>query len=293
LLASFIIIPVAQLIIGESLIMFWGRYHVLWWIILAQTLIAIVLMRIGLSLFNREELLGNELDVLDLRWLGRTFWEAFKRDATSFFEWYQGVLGHSMRRIRIPTGITFIVLIVGFVAGYHYASIFTIPAEALQWEASGDQFAEALRGFGMFSTTGWIKIFLINLRALAIATVLGLFTLGVLGEILLMAPIAIIGYFAGNFGLAGQDTLLLLVALVAPHGILEVPAALIAGGAILQLGMAAISLPKGSSLGEGWIRALAEWVRIMLGVVVPLLLAAAALETFVTPRIALWVLAGS
>jgi uncharacterized membrane protein SpoIIM required for sporulation len=75
--------------------------------------------------------------------------------------------------------------------------------------------------------------------------------------------------------------------------VLEIPAALIAGGAVLQLGMAAISLPKGSSLGEGWIKALAEWIRVMLALVIPLLVAAAALEVFVTPRIALQVLTGS
>jgi uncharacterized membrane protein SpoIIM required for sporulation len=293
LLASFIIIPVAQLIIGESLIMFWGRYHVLWWIILAQTLISIVLMRIGLTLFNREELLGNELDVFDLRWVGRTFWQAFTAGATSLGVWYRGVLGSSLRRIRIPIVITLTILTVGFIAGYYYASVFTLPGELFQWQTRASEFAEALRRFGMFSTSGWLRIFLINIRAVAIATILSLFTLGVLGEILLMAPIAIIGYLTGNLTLAGSDPLLMLAALVAPHGILEIPAALIAGGAILQLGMAAISLPKGSSLGEGWIKALAEWVRITLGLVVPLLLAAAALEVFVTPRIALWVLSGS
>ena len=293
LLASFIIIPVAQLIIGESLIMFWGRYHVLWWIILAQTLISIVLIRIGLTLFNREELLGNELDVFDLRWVGRTFWQAFTADAISLGGWYRGVLGSSLRLIRIPIVMTFVVLSVGFIAGYYYASIFTLPGELFQWQTRAGEFAEALRRFGMFSTSGWLRIFLINIRAVAIATILGLFTLGVLGEILLMAPIAIIGYLAGNLALAGSDPVLMLAALVAPHGVLEIPAALIAGGAILQLGMAAISLPKGSSLGEGWIKALAEWVRIMLGLVIPLLLAAAALEVFVTPRIAIWVLSGS
>lgn len=293
LLASFIIIPVAQLIIGESLIMFWGRYHVLWWIILAQALIAIVLMRIGLSLFNREELLGNELDVLDLRWVARTFWEEFLGGAATPGEWYRGVFGHTLRRVRIPIAITAGVLTAGFLVGYRYAFVFTLPDELFQWQASGDAFSEALRRFGMFSTVGWIKIFLINLRAVAIASVLGLFTLGVMGLVLLMAPIAIIGYFAGNIALTGQDPLLLLGALVAPHGILEIPAALIAGGTILQLGMAAISLPKGSSLGEGWIKALAGWVRIMLGIVAPLLLAAAALEVFVTPRVALWMISGS
>ncbi|HHH82155.1 MAG TPA: hypothetical protein ENL35_04120, partial [Chloroflexi bacterium] len=48
LLASFIIIPVAELIIGESMIMFWGRYHILWWIVAALGLIALVLIRMGL-----------------------------------------------------------------------------------------------------------------------------------------------------------------------------------------------------------------------------------------------------
>lgn len=293
LLASFIIIPVAQLIIGESLIMFWGRYYILWWIVLAQSLIAIVLIRIGLRLFNREELLGNELDVFDVRWVGRTFWNAFKGGAGSIGDWYRGVLGRSLRSIRIPIGITFSLLVLGFFAGFRYASVFTLPPELFEWQASRDEFAEALRRFGMLSAAGWVKIFLINLRAVGIATLLGLFTLGVLGEILLMAPIAIIGYLAGNIYLAGQDPLLLLSGLVAPHGILEIPAAILAGGAILQLGMAAISLPRGSSLGEGWIKAAAEWVRIMLGLVIPLLVAAAALEVFVTPRIALWVLSGS
>jgi uncharacterized membrane protein SpoIIM required for sporulation/ABC-type transport system involved in multi-copper enzyme maturation permease subunit len=293
LLASFIIIPVAQLIIGESMIMFWGRYNILWLIILVQSLIALVLMRIGLRLFNREELLGRELDVLDLRWVGRTFWDAFKDGATSVINWYRGVLNRSLRRIRVPVGMTLVALVAGFVVGYRYASVFTLPGNLFQWQASSGEFAEALQRFGMFSTAGWLKIFLINLRALLIASVLGLFTLGVLGEILLMAPIAIIGYFAGNLALAGQDPLLLIGALVAPHGVLEIPAALIAGGAVLQLGMAAISLPKGSSLGEGWIKALAEWIRVMLALVIPLLVAAAALEVFVTPRIALQVLTGS
>jgi uncharacterized membrane protein SpoIIM required for sporulation len=84
-----------------------------------------------------------------------------------------------------------------------------------------------------------------------------------------------------------------MTALVLPHGILEVPAAILAGAAILQLGMAAISLPKGSSLGEGWMTSLAEWARVSIGIVLPLLIAAAFLEVFLTPRIAVWLLSGS
>ena len=83
-----------------------------------------------------------------------------------------------------------------------------------------------------------------------------------------------------------------MLALVVPHAIFEVPAAVLAGAAILQLGMAAISQPKGASLGEGLMRALAEWTRIMIGIVVPLLIVAAIVEVFVTPHLALRLLFG-
>jgi uncharacterized membrane protein SpoIIM required for sporulation len=83
-----------------------------------------------------------------------------------------------------------------------------------------------------------------------------------------------------------------MVALVLPHAILEIPAAIIAGAAILQLGMAALSVPKGQSLSESWIKALAEWARLGIGLVLPLLFGAALIEVYITPRIALWLLFG-
>jgi len=126
-----------------------------------------------------------------------------------------------------------------------------------------------------------------------VASLLGIFTFGVLSQILLMVSIGLVGYFAGNLALAGISVQRYLVALVLPHAIFEIPAAILAGAAILQLGMAAISLPKGTSLGEGWIRALAEWARVGVGIVLPMLIVAAALEVFVTPRVAIALLLGS
>jgi len=55
LLASFIIIPMAILLVGESMIMFWARYHILWWAIFGQIIIAVLLIRAGVAHFNREE----------------------------------------------------------------------------------------------------------------------------------------------------------------------------------------------------------------------------------------------
>jgi hypothetical protein len=292
LLASFIIIPVAELIIGESLIMFWGRYQILWWIVLALILIAVVLMRMGLRLFNREELLGRELDVFDLRWAWMVFKQAFLAGAGTFSAWYRGLLEHVFKRMRVPIVMMDAALTLAYFLGSHFAQIFTLPKELFQGVAYNQDWLAVLTTFGLLTPAGAAKIFLLNARALLLASLLGVFTFGVLAVILLMVPVGLIGYFAGNVGLAGQSPLLFLEALVLPHAILEVPAAIISGASILQLGMAAISMPQGSSLGEGWIRALAEWVRVGAGIVVPLLLGAALLETFLTPNVAVRLLGG-
>lgn len=56
LLASFIIIPMALLVQGESILLFWGQYDVLWWIIAALCVADLILVRMGIRIFNREEI---------------------------------------------------------------------------------------------------------------------------------------------------------------------------------------------------------------------------------------------
>ena len=87
LLASFIIIPVAQLVILESMIMFWGQYSVLWYIVIGLLVTSALLLRMGIHLFNREELLGRELDVLNLAWVGRMVRTEFAAGAGGLREW--------------------------------------------------------------------------------------------------------------------------------------------------------------------------------------------------------------
>jgi uncharacterized membrane protein SpoIIM required for sporulation len=293
LLASFIIVPMAELIIGESLIMFWGRYNILWWIVLALGLIAIVLGRMGLRLFNREELLAREIDVVDIRGALHQFWVDFKGEAKSPFAWYKETWKKSIRNIKPAIIITSVLLVVAYIIGGGMADRFTLPPEMLSLEVTSPELTEHFRSFGMLSGRGMLWILWNNIRALLLATLLGAFTFGVLAQILLMLPIGIIGYYAGNLLLAGQDVSQYLTALVLPHAIFEIPAAILAGAAILRLGLAALSVPKGSSLGEGYIRAMAEWARVGVGLVLPLLVGAAAVEAFITPRIAIWLLSGS
>lgn len=292
LLASFIIVPMSQLIIGESLIMFWGRYTVLWWIVAALILLSAIMVRTGLHLFNREELLGRELDILDLRWVGRVFWRSFSGGAGSILEWYRGLFRSVLPRSARSILLTALGLIAAFAIGYRLASVYTLPPDLLALNRLSGGLAQELERFGLMTAEGWLWVVLTNLRAVALATLLGMFSFGVMAIILFMAPISIIGFFAGNMALAGQNAGLFLAALVLPHGLLEIPASILAGAAILRVGLAAVSLPRGTSLGESWLIALGEWARISLGLVLPLLLGAAAIEVFITPRVALWLLGG-
>jgi hypothetical protein len=292
LLSSFIIIPVSQLIIAESLVMFWGRYQVLWGIVLALVVIAILLARMGLHLFSRENLLGREIDLLDVRWVRRVLVDGFRGGARTPGEWYRGVFTQTLPRLLAPLAVMNLLLALAVFLGAGQARVFPIPSGLLQFDRLNATLEPQLRQLGLLSGAGALWIWSNNVRALALATILGAFTFGVIGVVLLMVPVALVGYIAANAAAAGGSGLLFVGALVLPHGVLEVPAAILAGAAILQLGMSFVALPRGRSVGESWLLAWADWARVWLGLVLPLLALAALVETLVTPRIALMLLGG-
>ena len=74
LLASFIIVPMALLVQTESIFMFWGRFDMLWYILLILVVADLALVRAGVRTFNREEILSRGMDNLNLGQIGRSFW---------------------------------------------------------------------------------------------------------------------------------------------------------------------------------------------------------------------------
>lgn len=290
LLASFIIVPMALLIQGESVIMFWARYSVLWWAILGQVLIAGLLVRAGVAHFNREELLGRELDTLNLRWGWRIFKNAFLGQAHSPLEWYQHEIKATLRAMAIPIGIMVLAQIAAIGVGASQASVFTLPASLLNWRHLNQGFLTGFESLRFFSISGIGTVWLHNLRAILLATALGIFSFGTLAVIVLMLPLMIVGYLMANLTQTGLNPLLFFSTLVLPHGILEIPAIILAGAAILRLGATLAAPAQGQTIGEAWLRSLADWAKVMVSLVLPLLLGAAALEVFLTPRLAIWFL---
>ncbi len=290
LLASFIIIPVALLIQGEAIIMFWARYSVLWWVIIAEGMVAVMLVRSGVAHFNREELLGRELDVLNLGWGWRTFKNYFIGSARNPIDWYRQEIHQTLRRLSIPLVIMSILMITGVWVGSTQAKIFVLPPEILNLKNLDQGFIQGLEEVRFFSASGIGLVWLHNLRVIALAIVLGIFTFGVLGALVLMLPMTVIGYFMANVANVGLSPIMFFTALVLPHGIFEIPAIIIAGAGVLQLGAVLLAPAKGKTIGEAWLLALADCTRVILGLVLPLLLIAAALEVLVTPRLAVLLL---
>jgi stage II sporulation protein M len=77
---------------------------------------------------------------------------------------------------------------------------------------------------------------------------------------------------------------------VAPHGIFEIPALMIGSAVALYMGASIVTPQTGKSMGEVILELLADWVKIFLGVVVPLLAIAAVIEAYITPGLLLSVM---
>ena len=105
LLASFIIIPMAFLIQGESLVMFWGRYNVLWWAIFGLVVLSGLLVRTGWPISIGRNCLGEELDSLNWGWGVKTFREVFTGRGKSILSWYRKEIMSTMREMRRPLDI--------------------------------------------------------------------------------------------------------------------------------------------------------------------------------------------
>ncbi|MDO9303317.1 MAG: stage II sporulation protein M [Anaerolineales bacterium] len=294
LLASFIVIPVAILMQGEAVMLFWGNEQVLWLAIAGVMIISLLLIRVGIAHFQREYLLGREIDAINLGWLWRTFWKNFIGGAKSFGDWYWRILGGAMR--RITPAILAVALIAGISVwmGYDWIMVNVSSVIAQSTPERLEKLEAGIRSMPDLSNLqGSINapfLFMNNTRAVAVIFFAGLFSFGVLGILLYMLNIGVIGGLYALFELLGMNPLPMFLAGVAPHGIFEIPALMIGSAIVLYMGASIVTPQTGKSMGEVILELLADWVKIFLGVVVPLLAIAAVIEAYITPGLLLSVM---
>ncbi|MGD8488542.1 MAG: stage II sporulation protein M [Anaerolineae bacterium] len=314
LLASFIIVPMALLIQGESVVMFWGNYQALWIVAVGLLVVAVILVRMGVKTFNREEILGREVDELNVRRTGQLLYHFFVQppDRTirvanapavslaplRFIRWlgrvYRYDLPYLLRHNGLPIVLVILALVMAVGLGAALVDQYALPPGTITLESIADQEVD-LQAFSDISflpslTTG--GIFGHNVRVLLLAAVSAIISLGVLAILLLMIPIAVVAFFAGQIALQGYSALAFLVAFVLPHGFFEIPAAILATAFALRIGASVTAPQEGLTVGEGMMSAMADFCKVFVFLVVPLLLVAAFVEANLTTKIVMWVYGG-
>ncbi len=293
LLASFIVVPAALLVQLESVIMFFAAYDALWSIFVGLLVAAVLLVRMGAHIFNREELLGRELDVINVAWAWEIFWGHFRGEGRfDLWGWWRREVLGAAGKLWKPAIAIVLCLIAGFGVGWSYAQdpAFHIPLDEMDTDTWLDNFVMVYELAGGGSSLIPLIIWQ-NLRVLLVGLVLAVFTFGVGAAVIVMAPLMILGFILAQFVNTGVSPVIFLAA-VLPHSVIEIPAAVIASAAALRLGAVLIRPPRGQTVGEAWLVALAETLQVWIGLVLPMLMVSAMIEAWITPRVVMIALGG-
>jgi stage II sporulation protein M len=174
------------------------------------------------------------------------------------------------------------------LVGTLYAAWYPMPPGFWSPQSLTEEAIRSAPSIGFLPTFTVEAILSNNIRSLLLAGILAIFSFGSLAVVLLMAPIGIIGFFTYQIAHWGLDPLLFLATFVLPHGIFELPAAILATAAALRLGASVVARPPQMTVGEGWLAALTDFVKVFVFVTLPLLLIAAFVEVNLTLRVVLW-----
>ena len=260
-MASFIILPMSVALEAEAGLIILGRPEFLWGFALLMILVAVVLVRMGFRGFSREALLAREVG---LRHPARRAWDAVRagfRDRPGLFRlvWQR----------RVPVVIAAAGFPVGAFSGFAAGSSRAVPANVVRPVLSS--LIKSSGGGGPLQDV--LAIFGHNLVAFLVAALLAVVTAGLTGFLLTFSP----GFLLG-FAAALSSWSVALTGIV-PNGLVEVPAAILAGGLIVQIGAASIHMDARGGWSARVVVAAADYVRALRWLV-PALAVAAALEVF-------------
>lgn len=292
MLASFILVPMSILLQFEAWLMAYERYMGLWAMVAAVSVTTLIFVRMGIHLFSRERLLGRNIDFLRLGWMVRYTWERFSgRSAEGQYptprQWYKQ-LGAPLVRLRLPIAVLLVGLVAAAVGGYVAARQMPLPQEMLLSFRSSEIQDKLVVMRDMMADLP-LFIFSHNVRAMGLTAVLGTMTFGVASVFIFMLPWGVISFGVAQLASVGENPFLFLAATVLPHAWLELPAVLLVSAAALRWQAVIISPPTNRTVGEEWLDAGIDFMRIFFGLGIPLFLLAAVFESFVTPNVILWV----
>ncbi len=261
-MASFIILPMSVVLQAEAALILLGRAEFLWAFAILMLVVAAVLLRMGLGGFSREALLARDVG------LRRPLRRAVAALRASFEA--RPSLPRVVWMRRVPMMIAALGFPVGALVGYVAGASSAIPSAVVKPVLTS--VVSSAGGGGRLEEAA--AIFSHNVLAFILVALLAVVTAGLSGFLLTFAPGFVVGFAA-----ALSSWSLALTGIV-PNGLLEVPAAIIAGGLAIQVGASAIHMDARGGWTARVTAALADYIRA-LGWLVPALAVAAVLEVFI------------
>ncbi|HEU4322788.1 MAG TPA: stage II sporulation protein M [Roseiflexaceae bacterium] len=301
LLASFVLLPTASIVQLEA-ILFIARtersVNTLWALVALLFVIALVLVRTGMGAFNREEILSREHEQLNLKHIGATFRkflreyhpagvspDLYSAEPFSLSRFYRRELPLILHEYRLPLGVALVAALAGMVSGGLIGQLYQVPLL--------DQILKNVGTTPDPSVPLAARIFFNNFRVSLLSSLLSLFTFGSFAFLVPAVAFAQIGFVTSSLSARGGSWLALgdssplqfVLAYVLPHGIIELPAALLASALGIRIGASLMAPPKGFTVGQNIMWALAQFFKVWALVVLPLLLVGSLIEGLITPRI--------
>jgi uncharacterized membrane protein SpoIIM required for sporulation/ABC-type Na+ efflux pump permease subunit len=301
LLASIILLPMSTALMSESILIIARRWDIMVLIVYALIVIAVALIRTGLFAFNREELLSREHEQLSLGGIARTFKTFFREyhspgvvpndyegKTFSIKRFYNKELWQLLADNRIPLAIALLSALVGLVGG---ATMDSQNSLFLSRLSNG-----LLDGIGAPPDASWqlsILIFFNNLRVSMLAPIASIFSFGLFSFAVPSVAFWQIGFVSkelSNLGgawleMGTTSPLQFILAYVLPHGVIELPAFLLSAGLGIRLGVSLLAPPKGFSVGQHVLWSIANYVKVWIWVILPMVFIGSMIEGFITPNI--------
>lgn len=297
LLAAFIILPMSVLIQLNNALILWGGAPALGWIALGLGVFGLLLIRMGVRLFNREQILAREMDDLRPRRLSGTFAQLWRlpprqalalrtpgADLTPARPWSLGRLYRrdipTLLHLRRPElALVGVTLAVALLLGGSLAQSVRLD---LLGAVNGLPAGSALAGQVQAATAGshnllldvlgsvpGVLLRLVILSVLLIA--LAVISFGTLPMLLMMLLATGVGFVLGQLALAGTSPVVLGVLLLTPPILLPALTILLLTAFAVRFGLIVANPPPGFSLGDSLLLALVEYCKI-LALALPLLL---------------------
>lgn len=299
LLASFVLLPTAALIQVEALYIIAGLWAQLRLFALALFIMGAVLIRTGMGSFNREEILSREHEQLNLKRIWATFRtylrayhpletpiEIYANERFSLRRFYRHELPALLRDYRMPLAMGLVAAIAGALTGVFVGQHYQIPWLNRFLDQQLGQTADSGVAFA-------VGIFVNNARVALLSSLLSSFTFGMFaflvpavafGQVALVATVLAAG--GGTWGLGSRSSpLAFLLGYVLPHGLIELPTAILAAALGIRLGASLMASKPGVSVGQNMLWSLAQFFKMWALVIVPLYLLAALVEGIVTPLV--------